>query len=132
MDNRSAVAEKAILNKYYDSATGSFCDGVQGADAYAADLGLGDERTYKNFIEKYSALGKFDTGIFGTDILIRILCERGDKELAKRLLTSKDGIGTFHYMRERGATTLWENWNGADSHSHPMFGAVVASIIRYL
>ncbi len=132
MDNRSAVAEKAMLDKYYDCATGSFCAGVQGADAYAADLGLGDERTYKNVLEKYSALGKFDTGIFGTDILIRILCERGDKELAKRLLTSKDGIGTFRYMRECGATTLWENWNGADSHSHPMFGAVVASIIRYL
>ena len=132
MESRSAAAEKAMLDKYYDNATGSFCGGVQGADAYAADLGLGDERVYKNVLEKYSALGKFDTGIFGTDILVRILCERGDKELAKRLLTSGDGIGTFRYMRDCGATTLWENWNGADSHSHPMFGAVVASIIRYL
>lgn len=132
MDTRSAAAEKAMLDKYYDNATGSFCGGVQGADAYAADLGLGDERVYKNVLEKYSALGKFDTGIFGTDILVRILCERGDKELAKRLLTSGDGIGTFRYMRDCGATTLWENWNGADSHSHPMFGAVVSSIIRYL
>ena len=132
MDCRSAKAEKAILDKYYDNATGSFCGGVQGADAYAADLGLGDERTYQNVLDKYSALGKFDTGIFATDILVRILCERGDKELARRLLTSKDGLGTFHYMREHGATTLWENWSGADSHSHPMFGAVVASIIRYL
>ena len=132
MDCRSDKAEKAILDKYYDNATGSFCGGVQGADAYAADLGLGDERTYQNVLDKYSALGKFDTGIFATDILVRILCERGDKELARRLLTSKDGLGTFHYMREHGATTLWENWSGADSHSHPMFGAVVASIIRYL
>lgn len=132
MDLRSAKAEKAMLDKYYDSTTGSFCEGVQGADAYAADLGLGDERVYRNVLDKYSALGKFDTGIFGTDILIRILCERGDKELAKRLLTSDGGVGTFRYMRDQGATTLWENWNGADSHSHPMFGAVVASIIRYL
>lgn len=132
MDSRSAVAEKAVLDKYFDSNTGSFCNAVQGADAFAVDLGLGDERTYKNVIEKYTALGKFDTGIFGTDILIRILCERGDTELAKSLLTSKSGLGTFHYMREHGATTLWENWSGADSHSHPMFGAVVASIIKYL
>ncbi|MBQ8027246.1 MAG: family 78 glycoside hydrolase catalytic domain, partial [Clostridia bacterium] len=132
MDSRAAKAEKAITDKYFDSSTGSFCNAVQGADAFAADLGLGDERTYKNVLEKYSALGKFDTGIFGTDILVRILCERGDKALAKRLLTSKDGLGTFSYMREHGATTLWENWNGMDSHSHPMFGAVVASIIRYL
>ena len=132
MDDRAAVAEKAMLDKYFDSATGSFCNAVQGADAFAADLGLGDDRTYQNVLSKYSALGKFDTGIFGTDILIRILCERGDKELAKRLLTSKEGLGTFSYMREHGATTLWENWSGMDSHSHPMFGAVVASIIKYL
>ena len=26
-------------------------------------------------------------------------------------------------MRQAGATTLWENWNGEASHSHPMFGA---------
>ncbi len=132
MDCRSAKAEKAIYDNYYDSETGSFCGGVQGADAYAADLGLGGERTYKNVVDKYTDLGKFDTGIFGTDIVVRILCERGDKELAVRLLTSDGGIGTFRYMRDHGATTLWENWNGQDSHSHPMFGAVVASIIRYL
>ena len=132
MDNRSAKAEKAMLDKYFDESTGSFCNAVQGADAFAADIGLGDERTYKNVVEKYTALGKFDTGIFGTDILVRILCERGDKELAKALLVSDKGVGTFRHIRDLGATTLWENWNGADSHSHPMFGAVVSSIIRYL
>lgn len=132
MDNRSAKAEKAMLDKYFDESTGSFCNAVQGADVFAADLNLGDERTYKNVVEKYTALGKFDTGIFGTDILVRILCERGDKELAKALLVSDKGVGTFRYIRDLGATTLWENWNGADSHSHPMFGAVVSSIIKYL
>lgn len=132
MDNRSAAAEKAILDKYFNETTGSFCNAIQGADAFAADLGLGDERTYKNVVEKYTSLGKFDTGIFGTDILVRILCERGDKDLAKALLVSDKGVGTFRYIRDLGATTLWENWDGADSHSHPMFGAVVASIIKYL
>lgn len=132
MDNRSAAAEKAILDKYFNETTGSFCNAIQGADAFAADLGLGDERTYKNVVEKYTSLGKFDTGIFGTDILVRILCERGDKDLAKALLVSDKGVGTFRYIRDLGATTLWENWDGADSHSHPMFGTVVASIIKYL
>ena len=125
------AAVEALIQKYFDENTGSFCGGVQGADAFAVELGLGDERTYKNIVDKYTALGKFDTGIFGTDILVRVLCENGDKALAKKLLTSKDGIGTFYYMKEHGATTLWENWSGADSHSHPMFGAVVASIIKY-
>ena len=26
-------------------------------------------------------------------------------------------------MKDRGATTIWENWNGAESHNHPMFAA---------
>ena len=34
-------------------------------------------------------------------------------------------------MKKQGATTLWENWNGAYSHSHPMFGAVVEYIVKY-
>ena len=61
-----------------------------------------------------------------------MLCEKGETALAKRLLTSRGGVGTFAYMKEHGATTLWEDWDGSNSHSHPMFGAVVRSIIRYL
>ena len=126
------TAQAAILSAYYDAETGSFAGGIQGADAFAVDLGLGDERTYRNLLAKYEALGRFDTGIFGTDILVRVLCERGETALAKRLLTSRDGIGTFAYMKDHGATTLWEDWDGGNSHSHPMFGAVVRSIIQYL
>ena len=28
-------------------------------------------------------------------------------------------------MKRNGATTLWERWNGRESHNHPMFGACV-------
>ena len=28
-----------------------------------------------------------------------------------------------YYQWERGATTFWEQWDGRDSHNHPMFGA---------
>jgi hypothetical protein len=34
-------------------------------------------------------------------------------------------------MKKQGATTLWENWNGEASHSHPMFGGVVEYIVKY-
>ncbi len=124
-------AVKAMYDTYFDAKTGSFCSGIQGADAFAVELGLGDERTYKNVVEKYTKLGKFDTGIFGTDVLVRVLCENGDKALARQLLASDEGLGTFSYMRQKGATTLWERWSGADSHNHPMFGGVVASMIKY-
>ncbi len=120
----------SFKNAYYDEKTGTFCSSLEASDAYAFDIGLGDERTLKAIADKYETLGEFDTGIFGTDILIRVLCENGYKDLAKKLLTSEKE-NTFYNMKKHGATTLWENWNGEASHSHPMFGAVVQYIVKY-
>lgn len=122
--------KKAFLDKYYDKKSGTFCNSVEASDAYGYDLGFGNEKTLKAIADKYEALGEFDCGIFGTDILIRTLCENGYKELAYKLLTSEKE-NTFYTMKKNGATTLWENWDGAHSHSHPMFGAVVKYLVEY-
>ncbi len=121
----------AITANYYDQATGSFCGGIQGADAYAVDLGLGDERTLHNLVAQYKALGTYDTGIFGTDILTRVLFEKGEAELAWALLTNRGPWGFGNWMRQ-GATTLWEYWTGERSHSHPMFGAAARYLHQYV
>ena len=70
----------------------------------------------------YSALGHFDTGFLATDILTDLLFVNGYGETAVKLLTAH-GLGSFSYMKEHGSSTLWEEWNGAGSHAHPMFGA---------
>lgn len=127
---RCKNVKEAFLKEYYDESTGTFASSVESADAYGFDLGFGDERTLEKIVKKYEALGEFDTGIFGTDILIRVLCENGHKDLAFKLLTSEKE-NTFYNMKKHGATTLWENWNGEASHSHPMFGAVVQYIVKY-
>ncbi len=51
-----------------------------------------------------------------------MLYKTGNSDLATRLLANKSDV-SFDFMRRSGATTLWENWNGEASHSHPMFGA---------
>ena len=117
-------ARAALTAAYYNAETGSFSEGVQGADAFALDIGLGDEKTRGNLIEKYAALGEFDTGIFGTDILIRTLFALGEGSLAFRLLTNETE-NSFYNMMRGGENTLWENWDGCDSRCHPMFGAVI-------
>lgn len=127
---RYEKVKKAFLDKYYDKKTGTFYKSTEACDAYGFDLGLGNEKTLKAIVDKYEKLGEFDTGIFGTDILIRTLCENGHKDLAYRLLTSEKE-NTFYNMKKQGATTLWENWDGAYSHSHPMFGAVVEYLVKY-
>lgn len=130
LKTRYEKVKKAFLDKYYDKKTCTFYKSAEAADAYGFDLGFGNEKTLKAIVDKYEKLGEFDTGIFGTDILIRTLCENGHKDLAFKLLTSEKE-NTFYNMKKHGATTLWENWDGAHSHSHPMFGAVVEYLVKY-
>ncbi len=124
----------ALVTAYYNPMDGNFLGCRQGSNAFALDIGLGDERTYRNLTAYYRALGGFDTGIFGTDIVTRILFEHGDADLAVRLLTS-ESLHSFAEMKRRGATTLWEYFPGSlrdRSHSHPMFGAVAAYLYDFL
>lgn len=131
LGRRIEEKRQAILNAYYSPQTGSFIGDVQGANSFATDIGLGGERTYENTRKKYSAADSFDTGIFGTDILTRVLFERGDANTAFRLLTS-EGKGSFYNMKKQGATTIWENWDGERSHSHPMFGAATRYLFSFI
>ena len=114
--------KQALVDTYYSPETGDFFGNVQGANAYGLDIGLGDERTLCNLVSHYEKLGHFDTGFLGTDILLDVLFRKGQKDLAFQLLSSRE-LGSFLYMKDRGATTLWEDWHGRDSHDHPMFGA---------
>ncbi len=123
LDNLFFDVSESFVARFFDEATGSFCEGIQGADAFGIDLGLGDERTAENLKEKYAALGHLDTGIFGTDLVVRVLFEKGFGSLAWQMLTNENEV-SFANMMNNGGVTLWENWDGCDSLSHPMFGAV--------
>lgn len=131
LEKRIEEKKQAILSAYYSPQTGSFIGDAQGANSFAVDIGLGDERAFNNTKKKYDAADAFDTGIFGTDILTRVLFERGCADTAFRLLTST-GKGSFYNMKKQGATTIWENWDGERSHSHPMFGAVTRYLFSFI
>ncbi len=126
--NLRKIAESAVIKSYYNNTTGSFADGVQGADAFALFAGLGDDRTFNNLLQKYTALSHFDTGFLATDMLCGLLFDRGAVDTAYQLLTSHE-CGSFGYMMDRGATTIWENWQGTLSHNHPMFGSCARFLI---
>lgn len=119
-----------IRKTYYHPMTGHYCNGVQGADAYAVWSGLAGKETaemVKKLDEKYRIVGHFDTGFLGTDILMEVLMDYGYADTALQLLESEN-MGSFLYMKRHGATTLWENWSGESSHNHPMFGACVRQL----
>ncbi len=123
----------AITAAYFNAFDDNFVMNVQGANSFAVDIGLGTEKTYGNMVSYYKKLGYYDTGIFATDIVTRLLFEKGDCDLAVDLLTNNGEQGYEHWRRN-GATTFHEYWdsNRSRSHSHPMFGATVAYLFEYL
>ncbi len=116
------AAAFGVTEKYFDKASGSFANGVQGADAYAVYANIGDSRTADNLKNKYDKLGKFDTGFIGTAILCQALLANGGENILYKLMTSHD-VGGYGHFLEQGMTTLPESWQRDGSHCHPMFGA---------
>jgi len=111
---------QAMKDNYYRKEPGS----RQGGGAFLADLGIADAADLAALDAKYAAEAAFDTGIFGTYILIQVLLKHGFADTAYALLTSEKENLSFGHMKNCGATTIWEDWNGGNSHDHPMFGAV--------
>ena len=116
--------KQALIENYYDPMSGNFADNAHSANVFALDIGLGNERTMKNLVADAKAVGRYDAGIFGIELLTKILLERGEEDLAFALLTSHHEL-SFRRMMEDGATTLWEHFDGSRSHNHPMFGGLV-------
>lgn len=134
LEERIRARKDVLMAAYFNTWDGNFIGSFQGANAFAVDIGIGDERTYQNLVAYYDKLGRFDTGIFGTEIVSRVLFEHGDGDLAVKLLTAQHTT-SFEGMRRAGSTTIWEYWPDEKddrSHDHPMFGAVIAHLFDYL
>ncbi len=101
---------------------GDYCEGTVGANAFALEIGLGDHRTVEHLVNYYTEMNGFDTGIFATELLLRILAERGYPDLVFRLLTSCEPNRSFGDAFRRGLTTIPEYWTLRESHNHPMYG----------
>ncbi len=108
-------ASRGAAEKVYRESLNS----VGAAMTYAAWVGIADAADCAAY---YDALGHYDTGFLATDILTGLLFDGGYGDVACKLLSSEEK-GSFLYMKRNGATTIWENWPGYGSQSHPMFGA---------
>jgi len=126
IEHHKKAINAAYLNDFPRYGT-QYLGGTQGADAFALDIGLGNESTVQCLIDKYDKLDTFDTGIFGTEVVTRMLFKYGRGDIAVKLITAEDPYG-FGAWKKQGATTFWEYWmKPSRSLSHPMFGSPVAS-----
>lgn len=67
-----------------------------------------DNIVWKTEVERE---GHISTGVVGTQYLMRTLTRCGREDLAYKL-ASQDTYPSWGYMVRKGATTIWELWNG--------------------
>src|SRR5207248_11361488 len=77
------------------------------------------------------------TGFVGTCYLMRALSMAARDDVAYQLLLN-DTFPSWGYTISKGATTIWERWNGdtgdpgMNSYNHYSFGAVGEWLYRYM
>lgn len=122
---------------FFNPGTAGYSIGRQGADLFPFVLGCVPDgyadQVWQRVLRHYRdhLRGHLDTGIFATSFLFDLLSERGETDLALEMVLSKEYPG-YGYMIDNGATTLWESWDGHDSHNHPMFGSVSAWFYKHV
>ncbi|MBN1624223.1 MAG: family 78 glycoside hydrolase catalytic domain, partial [Clostridia bacterium] len=72
-----------------------------------------------------------DTGILGNKYLHNILGEAGLMDVSLKMILNET-YPSFRNWIDRGATTLWECWNGEGSRNHHMFSDFIAVLFKYL
>lgn len=109
--------------------------------ALAFDLLLPEQRAaaVRRLAELVEAAGDhLTTGFLSTPMLLTVLVGGGRADLAMRLLLQITGPSWLHQV-ERGATTVWETWEGyrddgtgTGSHNHYALGAVAGWLTEQL
>ncbi|MDR2848958.1 MAG: glycoside hydrolase family 78 protein [Verrucomicrobiota bacterium] len=109
---------KAALNaRYYNAAAGYYDNGSQTACVLPLAFGLVPDaergRVFDHLVKKITQEtdGHIGTGLIGGQWLNRVLTQGGRADLAYGFATHTT-YPSWGYMIDKGATTIWELWNG--------------------
>jgi alpha-L-rhamnosidase len=121
----------ALNEKFYNKEKGYYDNGSQTSCVLplAFDMVPPDERprVFSHLVKKITEETKVHvgTGLIGGQWLNRVLTDGGRPDLVYRFATNT-AYPSWGYMVEKGATTVWELWNGdtadpaMNSHNHVM------------
>ncbi len=132
----AARIKQQFHGKFYKPESGSYDNGSQTALSCALYQGLVEPtdkaRVLSNLVAAVEKTDwHIDTGILGAKYLLNALLENDRADVAYRIVAQKTQPG-WGWWIEQGATTLWEQWNGADSRNHIMYGDVGAWFFKAL
>ncbi len=107
----------AFNAKFYNAQTQQYDNGTVTANLLPLYFDItpvaNRKAVFNNIVQRVLTTdkGHIGTGVIGTQWLMRCLTEYGRPDLSYRLASNKD-YPSWGYMAERGATTIWELWNG--------------------
>ncbi|MCB9502043.1 MAG: family 78 glycoside hydrolase catalytic domain [Deferribacteres bacterium] len=122
---------KTFNEHFYDENLQQYGNNSQTSNVLALAFGLVPEdrkaHVFQNLIDNILGVsdGHIGTGLIGSQFLMRVLTDNGRPDIAYKL-ASNTTYPSWGYMAEKGATTIWELWNGdtgapgMNSHNHVM------------
>ncbi len=115
-----ALAKKmkdAYNKKYFNYETAQYGNNTVTANILSLRLGLVPEgyesSVFENIVKKTNDDfgGNVSVGVLGIQHIMRGLTENGRLDMAYKLLTNEE-YPSWGYTIKKGATTIWELWNG--------------------
>ena len=124
----------AFHREFYDAESKSY--GVAGSNVFALHMGVPADRladvrrTLREEIMTHNG-GHINTGFVASKFFFETLTDNGLLDVVDTVLNKRD-FPSFGWWIEQGATTTWEQWDGGNSHNHPMFGSGLTWMYRRL
>lgn len=116
-DELASKMKTAFNVKYFKPETNQYDNGTQTSSILPLALGLAPEDHRKAIFDaliskiEVNSKGHVGTGLVGGQWLMQTLTEGGRPDVACQL-ASQTTYPSWGYMISRGATTIWELWNG--------------------
>jgi alpha-L-rhamnosidase len=116
-DQKATATATAFQNRFYNPDKHYYANNTVTANILPLAMGITPKEqtaaVFKNITDVIEQ--KYDshicTGVIGTAWLMRTLSDYGRGDLALKIATNRS-YPSWGYMLDRGATTIWELWNG--------------------
>ena len=125
---------RAFHRKFYDADNHTYGD--FGPNVLALYMGVPAERKAaviaslrKEIMDTHG--GHINTGFVTSKFFFETLSDCGLHDVATTAMLKTDYPSYGHWLAQ-GATVTWEQWNGENSHNHPMFGGALTWFMRRL
>ena len=120
---------KAFHHRFYDAENKTY--GPAGSNLFAYEMMPNVNLKEALLQDMEASRNHLYTGIFGTKLFFNVLANAGLSDQALEAFLQHD-FPSFGHWIEQGATTTWEQWDGANSHCHPMFGGGLTWLYSWL